>query len=293
MDYSPNSIAKRLVTNKSNTIGVFFLARLDIFHEHFRFQFLAGIMEEANKIGYDILLFSTEEDNIAPKSYIKLCKERRVEGAIFTGLDMSDPHIDDIKNSPFPIALIDNYLPGKNLGFITTDNEKGIKRALDYLWQLGHHRIAMVTGGNKALVSRIRFNTYKQFMEEKGCYHQELVYHGNFKMSSGYECGLIIAEQKKLPDAVIVVSDLMAIGVIEAFEEKGVKVPDNISLIGFDNLFASSCTRPKLTTVGQDPVGMGREAIRWVYDKIKGKGLDSQRLLEPELIIRNSCRKKE
>lgn len=290
LDYSPNSIAKRLVTNKSNTIGVFMFSRhKSTFKETFGFQILGGILEEANNNGYDIILFSTDSDLLNEKSYIELCKERRVEGAIFTGIRLDDPHLEEIKNTSFPISIIDTYIEGKNVNFISTDNEAGIRKALDYLWNLGHRRIAMINGHKNAQVSQQRLNAFRKYLKEKGVYNKGLIFTGDFTENSGYQCAKKIMKLKELPTAVFVASDLMALGVMRAFKEDGFNLPADISIIGFDNINTGEYTEPRLTTVSQDGIAMGKEAIRLVLNKIKGKGLQQKCLLKPELIIRDSC----
>ncbi|MDI3547435.1 MAG: hypothetical protein PWR10_1087 [Halanaerobiales bacterium] len=290
MDYSPNSLAKRLVTNKSNTIGVFMFSRQkNSGHDPFGFQFLSGIMEEANRNGYDIVLFSTDSDLLAEKSYIKLCKERKVEGAIFTGLRLDDPHLEEIKESPFPISIIDTEVKGNNVSFISTDNRKGVRLALNYLWKLGHRRIAIINGHKKAMVSHLRYNAYKEFLEEKGQFREELVFTGDFTERSGYLCGGKILELKDRPSAVFVASDLMALGVIKKFKEEGLKLPEEMSIVGFDNIFPGEFNEPALTTIGQNAFEMGVEAVNWVLKRINGEKGNKKILLEPELIIRDSC----
>jgi DNA-binding LacI/PurR family transcriptional regulator len=262
LDYTPNSIAKRLVTNKSNTIGVFVFSRQEhTFSKDLGLQFLGGILEEANTNDYDIVLFSTDSDLLNEKSYIELCKERRAEGAIFTGLRLDDPHIKKIKNSTFPISIIDTYIEGENVNFVSTDNKLGVQLALDYLWKLGHRRIAMINGHRNAQVSRERLNTYQNYLEEKEVYDGRLVFTGDFTENSGYQCAKKIMRLKELPSAIFVASDLMALGVIKAL----------------------------LTTIGQDAIGMGKWSVRLILNKLKKEEPQKKYLLKPKLIIRDSC----
>jgi len=135
----------------------------DTFSKDLGLQFLGGILEEANTNDYDIVLFSTDSDLLNKKSYIELCKERRAEGAIFTGLRLDDPHIKKIKNSTFPISIIDTFIEGENVNFVSTDNKLGVQLALDYLWKLGHRKIAMINGHKYAQVSRDRLNYQLRF----------------------------------------------------------------------------------------------------------------------------------
>ncbi len=290
LDYIPNSIAKRLVTNKSNTIGVFMFSRKEsTFKEGLGLQFLGGIIEEANKNGYDIVLFTSDSDLLNKKSYLELCKERKVEGAVFIGLRLDDPHIEGIKSYPFPTSIIDTYIEGRNINFVSTDNKLGVCEALDYLWRLGHRKIAMINGHRYAQVSWKRLNAYRDYLREKEVYEERLVFTGDFTENSGYQCAEEIMKLEKLPTAIFVASDLMALGFMKAFKKNGFKLPEDMSIIGFDNINTGEYTEPRLTTIGQDAISMGEIAVRLILNEIKGIRLKKRCLLKPKLIIRDSC----
>jgi len=290
LDYTPNSIAKRLVTNKSNTIGVFVFSRQEhTFSNDLGLQFLGGILEEANKNNYDIVLFSIDSDLLNEKSYIELCKERRAEGAIFSGLRLDDPHIKKIKNSPFPISIIDTFIEGENVNFVSTDNKLGVFEALDYLWGLGHRRIAMINGHSNAQVSWDRLNAYQGYLEEREVYDERLVFTGDFTEDSGYQCAEKIRKLEKLPTAIFIASDLMAMGAMRAFKKNGFNLPTDMSIVGFDNIPMGDYSTPRLTTIGQDAVGMGKWSVRLILNKLKKEEPQKRYLLKPKLIIRNSC----
>ena len=290
LDYTPNSIAKRLVTNKSNTIGVFIFSRQEhTFSNDLGLQFLGGILEEANTNDYDIVLFSTDSDLLNEKSYIELCKERRAEGAIFTGLRLDDPHIKKIKNSTFPISIIDTYIEGENVNFVGTDNKLGVRLALDYLWKLGHHKIAMINGHKYAQVSRDRLDAYRDYLEERENYDERLVFTGDFTEDSGYQCAEKIMKLEKPPTAIFIASDLMALGAMRAFKKNGFNLPADMSIVGFDNIPMADYSMPRLTTVGQDAIAMGEWSVRLILNKLKKEEPQKKYLLKPKLIIRDSC----
>lgn len=289
LEYSPNYFARKLVTNKSNTIGVFILGKEELgIDEYFGFRFVEGIMEEANANDYDILLFSTSTE----KSYQALAREKHVEGVIFIALRLDDPYLEDFKNFGIPVSIIDLYLRGKNISFISSDSEVGIKKGLDYLWELGHRDIVIVSAYEESQIAQNRFEAYKNYLEEKGIFREKNVYKGDFTKGSGYRAGLEILKRDKLPSAVFAVSDLMAIGVLHAFEDNGIKVPEDISILGFDNISASGYMKPSLTTIGQDAKAIGKEAVSAILKRINGSVVKKKLLIEPELIIRETCKKR-
>ncbi|MCF8002491.1 MAG: substrate-binding domain-containing protein, partial [Halanaerobiales bacterium] len=212
-------------------------------------------------------------------------------GAVFTGLRLDDPHIEEIKNSEIPISIIDTFLGGENVGCITTDNKDGVYQALDYLWDLGHRKIAMVNGHEEAQISQIRFKHFQNYLENKNNFNSDLVCTGDFTMDSGYRCAqeIINLDKNMRPTAIFAASDLMAIGIIKALKDADIKVPEEISVIGFDNIFTGEYIRPSLTTVSQNAIDMGEKAVEWILDEsLRDK---NKIYLKPELIKRQSCQK--
>ncbi len=289
MGYTPNVIAKRLVTNKSNTIGCFMLGRHDIQEETFGFHLIGGVLDEANRNEYDILLFTTTSSQSPRPDYIEMCLERQVEGAIFTGLRLDDPYLDKIQKAPFPIVIVDTEIEGDNIYCVTSDNYGGVLKAMQYLWDLGHERIAFISGHEHAQVSQIRLKAYQQFMKDKGVYEEHLVFPGDFTRQSGFRAALQILASKTDPTAVLVASDLMALGAIQAFKRAGLHIPRDISVVGIDNILACEYIEPPLTTIGQNPLRMGEAAVKTVLGALKYKKKQRRIALEMDLIVRGSC----
>jgi len=126
-------------------------------------------------------------------------------------------------------------------------------------------------------------------LEEKEIYDERLVFTGDFTEDSGYQCAEKIMRLKELPSAIFVASDLMALGVIKAFKESSFKLPEDMSIIGFDNISTGEYIEPRLTTIGQDAVGMGKWSVRLILNKLKKEEPQKKYLLKPKLIIRDSC----
>ncbi|NLM55441.1 MAG: LacI family transcriptional regulator [Firmicutes bacterium] len=289
MGYTRNVIAKRLVTNNSNTIGCFMLGRQDIQEETFGFHLIGGIIDEANRNNYDILLFTTSSSTEQGKDYIEMCLERRVEGAIFMGLRLDDPYLDNISQAPFPTVIFDTELPGTNVYCVTSDNRTGIRRAMEYLWNLGHERIAFIAGHAQAQVTKIRFDAYREFMEGKHAFLEGLIFSGDYTRQSGYRAAQEILVSKLKPSAVLVSSDLMALGAIQAFKDAGLHVPSEMSIIGIDNILACEYIEPQLTTIAQNPFKMGEQAVKTIISCLEHRKQPRRLALEMELIVRGSC----
>ncbi|HTH14999.1 MAG TPA: LacI family DNA-binding transcriptional regulator, partial [Spirochaetia bacterium] len=179
--YSPNAFARRLVTKKSHTLGVFFLSRDEIrLQENFGTQFLDGIAQESHKRGYDLLFFTTTSDRTNEKSYMRLCREKHVEGVIFIGMTSDDPHLAEIAASEIPVCVIDFPVEGALVSCVTSDNDRGVRQALDYLHGLGHRDIGFLSGPAVSPVAMVREDTYRSWMEERGLSPLARVWEGAF-----------------------------------------------------------------------------------------------------------------
>ncbi|PUU93920.1 MULTISPECIES: LacI family DNA-binding transcriptional regulator [Halanaerobium] len=301
LNYSPNSIARKLVSRKSRTLGVFMLSRQNKSEvDHMGYTFLHGIINEANLYNYDIVLFTTNSDFLEEKSYLDLCRERQVEGVIFTGLHLGDPHIEELKNSEIPVTVIDTELEGANNLFVTSDNHFGMKKGLEYLYRLGHRQIALISGHKGAAVTKERFNSYQEFMQEKGIFEKDLVFNADYTQNGGFEAGEEIAVLENPPTAILSMSDLMAIGAMEALESHGFIIPEDISIVGYDNIDITTFTRPPLTSIDQDGYDMGRSSVQITLNKLgeevnffedAEKIGDNKIVIKPKLVIRDSCKR--
>ncbi|MBM7555428.1 LacI family DNA-binding transcriptional regulator [Halanaerobacter jeridensis] len=289
MGYRPNPIAQRLSTNRSNTIGVFMLNRDHIrLKESFGIEIVDGITEQANQAQYDILLFTITKDTYSQRSYLELCRERKVEGAIFISLCLDDPHIEEIKEAEMPVAVIDIKLEGKNLGYITSNNYSGIEQALDYLFEMGHRKIGFIGSCEGAEVSQIRLQAYQDYMQQAGFYDEDYIWRGDFSKESGQQVAEEILSTPDKPTALIAVSDLMALEIMKTLKKAGVAIPEDISIIGFDDIPAARYSDPALTTVAQNGIGLGKEATKFILDSLEGKKTSDAKLLATELVLRES-----
>lgn len=286
--YSPNAFARRLVTRKSHTLGVFFLSRDEIqFMENFGTQFLDGIAQASHRQGYDLLFFTMTRDRSRQKSYLRLCREKHVEGVIFIGVTSDDPQLDDIAASEIPACVIDYPIEGPHVGFVSSDNDRGVRLALDHLFSLGHRDIAFLAGPEVSSVARVREATYRAWMGERGLATHINVWRGDFTAASGRQVGRDRLSDSR-PTALAVANDFMALGVLKACRELGLRVPEDLSLVGFDNVVAGEYSDPSLTTVAQSAITIGTRAVEFLFDSLAGRRPSSTVLIDPALVVRES-----
>ncbi|MFC5651834.1 LacI family DNA-binding transcriptional regulator [Paenibacillus solisilvae] len=291
LSYRPNAQAQSLVLKKTKTIGVI-MSELKAANakDGLAFEVLCGINDRAGELNYDLILFSTNPNKQLEKSYTDLCRERNVDGAILQGLRLNDPYLKEVvSQSLFPSVMIDIPLAGERVGHVTTDNVSGARDAVRHLQELGHRRIAMINGHGEAAVSHERLSGYMLGLQEAGIsYDPALVYDGRFSEEGGTEAaGRILSEHSDVT-AVFCASDIMALGAMRSFELLGKKVPDEVSIVGYDDIAIASYCSPKLTTVRQDKYGMGYQAAQLLIDMLEGRQVRHKVMLNNELIVRQS-----
>ncbi|SDN95938.1 transcriptional regulator, LacI family [Paenibacillus sp. yr247] len=291
LNYRPNVIARSLVTKKSRTIGVI-LSEINRAgaKDALAYETLCGINDRTSELDYDILLFSTNPKKQLSKSYADLCKERNVAGAIISGLRVHDQYLHEVTHDTnFPCVLIDIPSAGTNLGHVTTDNVQGAGIAVRHLLELGHRNIAMINGHNDAAVSRERLKGYHQELEKSGiAFRPEFVYNGNFSEEGGCEAMHQILLNQPEVTAVFSASDLMVLGALRAVERSGGRVPETISIVGFDDIAIASYCSPRLTTIRQDKYEMGYQSAQLLIDMLEGRNINRKIVLNTELIVRES-----
>ncbi|AOH55001.1 LacI family transcriptional regulator [Peribacillus muralis] len=293
LNYSPNTLARGLVMKKSKTIGLLVsgMSKENI-KDNFTFEVLCGINETASTLGYDLILFNTNTTKQREKTYTQLCRERRVDGAIVQGIRKDDPYLKEILESDIPCVLIDIPIQTDSVGYVTTDNVSGAKKAIEHLIQLGHKNIGMINGHEGAYVSEERL---KGFMEKHTEYNlpvnKEWIVDGAFEEDASERVTYKLLEEYKEIDALFCASDVMALGALKACHKLGKTVPDDISIVGYDNITLASYCLPPLTTIGQEVYKIGSEAADLLIKMLEDKPTDLSRYVDTNLIIRDSTTK--
>jgi LacI family transcriptional regulator len=293
LNYSPNTLARGLVMQKSKTIGLLVsgISRESV-KDNFTFEVLCGVNERASTLGYDLILFNTNTMMQREKTYTQLCRERRVDGAIIQGIKKEDPYLKEVVESDIPCVLVDIPVHSNSVGYVTTDNALGAKKAVEHLASLGHKHIGMINGHEDAFVSQERLNGYREALKECGfSFRSEWVVSGNFEEKKAEKAARELINRHKEVTAIFCASDLMALGALKACKELGLHVPKEMSIVGYDNIVLASYSSPNLTTVGQEVYQIGYEAADLLIEMLEGKETNMKRYLDTKLIIRESTDK--
>jgi LacI family transcriptional regulator len=287
--YTPNEIARSLAKGRSNMIGLLIPdITSPIYSEIFK-----GLDLQAQEYGYSLFLCDTNRDIEAERKYVRILMEKRVNGIVIAPVSNCIDHITEETRNNIPIIYIGGKVNDSMNNYITVDNFYGSKIAVDYLIKLGHKEIYMVCdrGNTKTMSDRIM--GYKTVMTENNC--NPVVYvdsEGKKGRESGYVQAKNILSCRKLPSAIFTCNDMVAIGVMEALLEKGLKVPEDISLVGYDDIAFASLPTIKLTTVAQPKFEIGMRTINLLNKIMKNYTPDckNREIVKPEFVIRRTCR---
>lgn len=289
LNYMPNSTARTLATKKSWMIGVVFNEHLDIGIAHpFFGQVIEGAKKHLEFYNYDLLLVSRNLDT--KRSYSDHLLRRGVDGVIVINLSPDDKEVKKIHEASIPAVYIDMALEKANI--VQSDNVQGSMLAVDYLYELGHRKIAHIAGNSSTFVARERILGYQQAMGKYSLPIPDgyIVDGGYYASEGGRKAMVQLLAHTERPTAVFVSGDYMAIGAMEAVKDARLRIPEDISIVGFDDISVAKYTAPPLTTVRQEKELIGRQAAMLLLDEINGllKG-PLARKIPVRLVKRGSC----
>jgi LacI family transcriptional regulator len=296
LDYAPSAAARTLVKQQSQLIGVVLFTGYehpDIHHPFFQ-EVLVGLKHGIGELGYDLLLFATEQPGSSrgrPHSYLRRASQHRVDGIVVMGVDRGDPELEKLVRSDIPVMAVDLDVVHDHTSFVASDNIGGARLAVRHLYGLGHRRIATIAGPSGMKPGADRTLGYRAEMRDLGLkvpagYEVE----GDFYPDSAERAMRAMLALKEPPTAIFAAADMMAVGAIRALHAAGKSVPDDMAVVGFDDIRIAELLSPPLTTVRQDMVGIGQAAGRALVEQIENPDVTPPVLTLPvELVVRASC----
>ncbi len=292
LNYHPNYLARGLAGGKTNTIAVV----ATFFSSFFELNILKGMEMQEDELEYNLNQFSTRgQYKNKKKILLNIANSKRADAVIILNIKPSQDVIRFYKKNKIPVVLVEEQTQGVHI--VKSDNFSGAKKAVDYLLKKGRKNIGLVIGNYYAkyvsLSSRERFDGYKKSLEENNILLDEKKI---FKIEDYYfEDGIraleyFIKEGIKLDAIFCAAGDMVAMGIIKEAQKRKIKIPDDIALVGYDDIVISEIVNPALTTVRQPIEKMGSEAYQIAVNAIKGKYDKPQVIVfEPELIVRESA----
>ena len=287
LDYRPNALAKGLLNKKTMTIGVIIP---DISNPYYA-EIVRGIQDLADQHGYAVMLLNTDRNQDRIIKHIYFLREKSADGIIFSGgIIHGDKVLSSLKELRERVVVIGRHKV--DFPAIMIDNVGGATRATRHLLDLHHKRIGFIGGPNESTSGKQRLSGYKKALLQSGCpIDKHLIAKGDLTPTSGYLSARELLHREH-PTAIFAANDLMAFGVIRAANELGLKVPEDLAVVGFDNIPFSSYFEPSLTTVGIPMYHVGAASMEMLVNLISKKNAEKMRWFNTQLVIRDSTAKR-
>jgi len=286
-NYRPNAAAVSLARGRTNTIGLVIPSAPRALSDPFYLEFLGGVGDFLITRGYNILLSPMSEQG---PGHVRLLETNRIDGLILTEPEQADARIPYLRERAIPFVFL-GQTSDTEVIWVDGDNVGGARMAVNHLLALGHRRIGCITGSMNLVSGANRLAGYITALTAAGVpFKQELVAEGDFTEPGGRRAVARLLELADPPTAIFACNDLMAIGAINGARDRGVSIPQDLALVGFDGIRSGELVSPKLTTVVQPIYQMGLSAGELLVKAILGEQIATRHMLLPlDLMIRESC----
>lgn len=285
LDYKPNGMARSLKMKKNNIIAVV----VNEFYGPIYGEIIRGITQVTKHNEYEVIVAEcfSNKTNIT-----KVLSQRLVDGAIILAANVDDETVEDLVSENFPIVTLDRELRGDHIASVLIDNEQASFEVAKYFHELGYKQVGFLSGPKDTYDNNKRFEGFKRGIKQ---FEMEFLskWHlvGDFTEHSGYVAMQKFLKENTPPRAFFIANDEMAIGAMRALEENEIRVPDEVAIIGFDDIRLCEYVIPKLTTVKRPCYDLGVVAANSLIAALKGEHTSKVTTLSSEIVIRESCHK--
>lgn len=295
LGYEPNAAARSLAGGRTGTIGLVLPKGEHLYVDAFLAQLIASVNEECRQHGLKLLIESTEDEGREAGAFVQLVRGRRIDGLIVAHLRLSEmAHLEHLHDSGIPLVVFGGELPDQGRHFPTMgdDTSRSAQRAVEHLLALGHRQVAFVNYAPPEFhhVNQ-RERGWRAALQARGlAVDERLCVHADLSADSGYRAAQRLLAAGAPFTALFAGNDTIAFGVLQALREAGRRVPDDVALVGYDDIPLAPFACPPLTSVRSDPIGHGRKAVEMLLAQLQGRALDGIAPLPPaELVVRASC----
>lgn len=289
LNYQPNAVARSLRRKHTHTLG---LVLPDSSNPFFA-EVARGIETYAFQQGYTVIFGSSDGDLEKERAYLRVFIEKQVDGIVFVAAGESAQNIEQLLGKHLPLVVVDRDFRRVVADFVVADNRQGGHLAASHLIELGHRAIACIAGPSTVTPSAERVTGYRDALEEHSiAFDPRLVRRGDFGAASGFEAtrSFLSRRGSNRPTAIFACNDMMALGALGALYQLGLHVPDDVAVVGFDDIVLASYTAPPLTTIQQPKYEMGELAAKLLIERIRSepKRKPERHLLPTKLVVRAS-----
>lgn len=288
LDYHPSAAARNLRRRRTDKIGFSFSFPVSLMSDYIS-RLITGAVTAAEKQGHNLILYPLMDDQV--KQLTQICRAREVDGLLLLGrAQMEQTTIALLKQEDIPFVVVGRRVENPEVSFVTPDHLSGALAITRHLIELGHKRIAFTTRPALGITSRDRLASYRQALSEAGIpFDENLVVPTSIEPDSSYQAMNTLLDLPNPPTAVFAIHDLVAIECLRAATDRGLRVPEDVAIAGFDNWRASLTTYPPLTTIHPPLSDIGFRATEILLARVADRSLPSERVTLPvELVIRQS-----
>lgn len=286
LGYIPNRMARSLRSGETRTIGMIVPDSANPFFA----EVARGVEDASFKQGYSVILCNSDGNLDKELLYSDVLTEMQIDGILFIAAGLSEEHIQTLQERRIPLVVVDREIPDVAVDSVLADNTKGGWLATRHLIELGHRRIGCIQGPSDLSPSADRIIGYRRALEEAGIsVDEEIMVRGDFQYEGGHQAARRLLTSEKPPTAVFACNDLMAIGTISAAVEMGYQIPDDLSVVGYDDLPLARFANPPLTTVVQPKHEIGTIAATMLLERVRDMDAPShRRVLDTSICVRRS-----
>ncbi|MCE3199155.1 LacI family DNA-binding transcriptional regulator [Paenibacillus sonchi] len=288
LGYQPNAIARGLINKRTQTIGVMFPKVSSAFSS----DLLHGIDEFAHDSNYSVVVCNTDNDGKRTMKYLQLLREKQVDGIIFSSEVLSKEYYEVLESMKIPVVLVSSQTDFAKVPYVKVDDYQAVYDAIQYLISKGHRKIAMISGTKgDPLAGTPRVQGYRKALEANGiAFDSSRLVYGDFSFESGSRAMEALLRKAGEVTAVFAASDEMAIGALSAALKHGLNVPEDISIMGYDDLKPAQMVTPPLTTVRQPLYEMGKIASEKLIGMIETGEIAANRIMAHSIVERQTVR---
>jgi LacI family transcriptional regulator len=285
LDYVPSAVARSLKAKTTATIGLLVPNSLNPYFA----ELARGIEDYCERNGYCVILCNSDDNPDKQRSYLRVLLEKRIDGLIVASAGGDSGLAQGLAGVKTPMVIVDRGLDGVDADLVRIDHEYGAYLATRHLLELGHRDIATISGPASTSVAQMRLAGYCRALKEAGVeVRQERMLESDFTSTGGYNAAAMLLANNP-PSAIFAGNDMIGIGVLRAAAERNVRVPSELSVIGFDDIQMSRYVYPALTTVGQSILQLGEMAAEVLLRRIASPNLGTdQRIVTPSIVLRES-----
>ena len=287
--YRPNNLARSLRVGRTDTIGLIIPDSSNLFFA----EVSRNIEDNGFKNGYAVFLCNSDDQVDKQTEYLEVLISKQVDGIIFTSVSNNRPNLDKLIDANIPFVIVDREEVEGIADVVLVDNYSGGFKAVQHLIDIGHRKIGCISGPSQSNPSAERQKAYLHCLRENRCEFTEgYIQSGDFRYKSGEVAMDKLLSLNNPPTAVFVCNDMMAIGAFRSIQNHGLKIPEDISIVGFDNIPIGEAISPALTTVAQPIKEIAEKSMSILYKRMRGeiKGGFERIVLDPELVLRDSTR---